>query len=460
MFCVKNHLSLGLCTAALTVASSSFAAPAPDRLVDGEASQNGSSLVAGKQGATYELRGGARVTIAEGSVFAFDPSIHLKLGKTGDTDTFARAVRLLHGRADVEIPANLSAAPAVFLRSPGKMAAVAKEGRSTFLVAEDHASVASRSGEMLVGIGNDWKPLKEGLARTLSPMDPTALPHPLLTAPTAAPVHRLVITKGNAAGSVDMSWSSLADAASYEVTVTPAEGSRGAVRQVTSDTKGTVGSLAPGAYEVSVAGVDRQGLAGAASTSVAVRVVGVETPEGAEVVADGTVVLGKDQAVSLVGAKGLEVAYGESTVFGAVHDGISLAHGLSTTARLRLPGTAEEALLHLEPKGLRARVDIGPKLARWPLDRVTLAVELYDASGRPIPDDAKVEPTVTVNLAPAQLRWQRSGNWLRASLPASTEQGPWVIRAEVKDDQGNLIGRNFLEVARVTPEARPAMARR
>jgi hypothetical protein len=458
MVLVKNHFSLGFCAALLTLGSSTLAAPSADRLVEGDASQNGSSMVAGKRGATYELRGGARVWIAEGSEYVFDPSIRLKLRKPG-RDTLARSLRLLHGRADVEIPRNLPDPPAVFLRSAGKLAAVAKEGRATFLVSDDHATAASREGEMLVGIGNDWKPLSEGLARTLSPQDPTALPHPLLAAPTALFPHRLVVASASGVGSVDVSWSLLPDAGSYEVTVAAVDGGTPSSHQLTSDTKAAV-SLSPGAYVVSVAAVDRQGLAGAASRPEAVRVIGIETPEGAEVVSADTVVLGKDQSISLVGAKGLEVAYGESAEFGAVRGSVALAHGQPTTARLRLPGSAEEAILHLEPKGLRARVEIGPKLAHWPMDRVTVQIELCDASGRPIPDDVKVDPTVTVNLAPARLTWQRSGRLLRATLPASTEQGPWVIRAEVKDEQGNLIGRNFLEVDRAAPATHSAVARR
>jgi hypothetical protein len=110
-------------------------------------------------------------------------------------------------------------------------------------------------------------------------------------------------------------------------------------------------------------------------------------------------------------------------------------------------------VIRLEPKGLRARVHVDPKAAFWPDDSVAVTVELYDARGRPIPESSDVKPTVTVNLEPVKLEWQRSGRVLRATVPPSAAPGPWVLRAEVRDGHGELIGRDFLEIAKVDSRA-------
>jgi hypothetical protein len=120
-------------------------------------------------------------------------------------------------------------------------------------------------------------------------------------------------------------------------------------------------------------------------------------------------------------------------------------------ARLRIPGSKEEAVLRLEPRGLRANVQIAPHAAHWPLDRVLVRIELYDANGRAVPEDAGVLPSVTVNMEPVSLRWERKGRTLSAALPPSPTPGPWVVRAEVHDRRGELLGRDFLEIVPLDP---------
>jgi hypothetical protein len=73
-------------------------------------------------------------------------------------------------------------------------------------------------------------------------------------------------------------------------------------------------------------------------------------------------------------------------------------------------------------------------------------VELYDTNGRRVPEDSEISPTITVNLDPVKVKWTRKGRTLHTELPAGTAPGPWVVRVEVRDHQGDLIGRDFLEV--------------
>ncbi len=446
--------SISVTSVLLLAVGSASSSPADDRLTSGSAAKDGSSLVAGNQGASYDLRGGAHIDLSAGTEFSFEPSMNLKLEAPGEPETLARAVRLVKGRIDIALPEHAKYQTAVLVRGPGKLNSVSKEGRATFLISDDdRQTVASRKGELLVGVGNEWKTLHEGFARTVTAQDPSALPRPILAAPVAKVDHALAIVEGNAGAQVSTSWAGAKDAAQYEVDVQN-DGASVARTQTTSGSSVSFDALVPGSYTVTVAAIDRFGLVGAPTAPIPVRVVGVEMPDGATM-DDGVIQLGRDQRVRLTGAQGLQVSYGSSKLYVNAPPSLGLAHNEATIARLRIANSAEEVALKLEPVGLRAHVDIGPHVARWPADHVTIRVELYDASGRAVQDSTKVEEKVTVNMVPVALNWTRKGQTLTASLAAPSVPGPWVVRAEVRSERGDLIGRDFLEIAGIE---RPATA--
>ncbi|HVU00855.1 MAG TPA: hypothetical protein VHE30_03855 [Polyangiaceae bacterium] len=445
---MRSFSSLILIGAALFVVRPGHSAPVTqDHLLSGAASPKDAYLEASASGARYELRGGAVVELSPGTTFAFEPSIRLKLRKPGDPDTIARSVRVVSGRAEVQIPDRVKDQTAVLLRGPGKLSAVAKEGTAAFATDGDRTTAASRVGEMLVGLGNEWKPLKAGFARTLAPEDPAAQPRPIPAAPQVTPDHRLVVISPEEPGHFTATWSAVKDAATYETSLAREGGGAPVQVGTTSEPRTAFAGLPAGAYGVSVRAVDRYGLASSASAPVTVQILGLDVPDGATVAPDGAIELGREQRVGLVGAKGLEVSYGSSSVFVSAPATLGLAHGAATLVRLRAAGTTEETALRLEPKGLRATVAIGPKIARWPADRVVVDVDLYDTNGRPVPESTKVLPSVTVNLEKVDVSWTRKGTTLHAMLPAGASPGPWVVRAEVTDERGELLGRDFLEVA-------------
>jgi len=300
-----------------------------------------------------------------------------------------------------------------------------------------------------VGVGNDWKALKQGFARTLAPEDPSAVPRPILAAPMPAFDRGLVFVHDADTGSANASWRAVKDAKSYDVRVSRAEGARTTVvsRELVTVASTGLRALSPGTYSIVVTAIDKSGLLGTPSEAKVIRVAGLEMPEGATVGQDGAIVLAREQRVRLLASSGLEVSYGTSQIFAPAPSTLGLAHNESVVARVRAPGTADETIIRLEPRGLRARVQVGPRTASWPRDSVVVAVELYDDSGRPIPEGS-VTPTVTVNLERVKLYWQRSVRAMRATIPPSASGGPWVVRAEVRDGRGELLGRDFLEVAK------------
>jgi hypothetical protein len=444
---VRSNFSIGLFGITLLAAGSASPASSTDKVIAGEAAAQGANLVAGPRGVRYELRGGARLDFSEGAEFGFDPSLHLKLRKPNDPETITRAIHLVHGKVEVSVP-TLRDPTAVMVRGPGKLSAVAKEGRLTFIADADRSTAAARVGEMLTGVGNDWRALKAGYARTFAPEDPAATVRPILGSPRVHADSKLMVVRGSEEAHVASTWLPVGGAGRYDVTVTRTGTDAGVVsHQIVTEPGTTLSSLHPGSYQLVVAAVDKQGLVGAASEPYVLRVLGVEAPAGSKMSPDGAVILGRDQRVSLVGAENLEVSFGSSPLFMTAPSQIGLAHNSATTVRFRAPGTSDETILNLEPEGLRAAVHIGPRAAKWPVDHVAIQIDLYDTNGRPVAENTPVEATVTVNLAKVQVAWERSGRTLKAALSPGVPPGPWVVRTEVRDNRGELIGRDFLEVA-------------
>jgi hypothetical protein len=449
MAIVRAAFSFSVIALVSLVSSNATSSPATERLVSGQATTSGAVLVAGDHGARYELRGGAVVDISPGSEFSFEPSLRVPLGEPGQRDTLTRVVRVIRGGIDVSLSNGKRDQTPVMIRGPGKMSSVTRAGVTTFMASGERSTVGCRSGDALVGVGNDWKPLKEGFARTLAPEDPGAMPRRVLEPPAPDFDHGLVFVHDGETGSATASWQSLKEAKAYDVTLTRtvATGTVLASHETTTSTSAPFRGLSPGTYSIVVAAVDKYGLPGTPSQSKSLRVAGLEVPEGAVIGSAGAIILAKEQRVRLIASEGLEIAYGSSQIFRAAPSTLGLAHNGAVVARLRAPGTTDETLIRLAPRGLSVRANLSPKTALWPRDTVHVTVELSDKSEHPV-REGDVQSTITVNLKPVKLDWQRSGRTLRATIPPPASEGPWVVRIEVRDKQGELLGRDFLEVAK------------
>ncbi|MBM4361983.1 MAG: hypothetical protein FJ104_04835, partial [Deltaproteobacteria bacterium] len=272
---------LALALAALLCAPSLSASPAArDRVLTGTLESAAASATAGPEGALVELAGGTRLRVSPGARIVHERSIKLKLGPRGDDDRLTRVIRVLRGSVDTELPA-AGAPPAVMFHGPSRLSAVVKEGAGTFLVNADSTTAASRRGEALVGLGNDWNPLREGLARTLSARDPAATPRSILSAPTPALETELLLASGDALPKGVVRWSPLAGAVTHRLRVERTSPPAavlidGEVEAATATTP----ALTPGTYAVSVAAADATGLAGPSSTALPLQVVGLALPAG------------------------------------------------------------------------------------------------------------------------------------------------------------------------------------
>ena len=390
------------------------------------------------------LPGGAVVTFSKDAKYELGRPIRLQLATTGTDKTTVQVIKLTSGRVSVTIPESKKPKTAVLIQAPRKVSAVAKGGQSLIITAPDRITIAAQRGEMLAALGNDWKPLPSGLVRSFgggvtSEQPVPATPKLRVDASMLLALSGDVTTQLHALPSQNVEYKQLS-----LFRVDGAKRSKLTETVWRSDLQ-QLPRLAPGRYEVQARSVDRFGVESATSDPLTLRVIGAQLPEGARV-ANDTILLGRSGRVKLLGADGLEASYGHASVFIPAPKDVGLARGESTLLRLREPGAKEELGIKLEPRTLKADVEIGPKTARWPGEALHVTVKLFDHRGRPQKDELKNKPQVFVNVKPIEATWTHSGNTYSAKVPPATGTGPWVVRVEVNDDFGDSAGRDFIEL--------------
>jgi hypothetical protein len=404
---------------------------------------------------TRKLPGGAILRLAPGTRISLGRPIKVQLGSRPES-TLAQSVQLLSGRVEIDLPPSKTPTTAVLIQAPQRVSAVAKGGHSVVIATPNHATVAALSGEMLVAAGNDWRTLASGLVRDFVQGSPAG-DHSVLPAPQASVSTPVALSWGDEANSVALNAGTtvVPRAASYEFGLWQFQGgSQKLLRRLSSrEASIPLGALPAGSYGVSAHAVETSGLEGAESELVLLRIVSAKLPNGAKFTSDG-ILLPPNQRVSLLGTEGVEISYGRAPQFVPAPNTIGLIRGEPTLVRLRASGSREELSLTLAPSTLHADVQIGPARAQWPGDPVQVTVRLSDSCGRPLTSDVEVKPTVFVNVTPVKVDFKREGAWLTGTIAAADGPGPWVVRVEVPDATGNIVGRNFLEIAPTPPPAK------
>jgi len=399
------------------------------------------------EGTVKQLPGGAVLHIAPGARVELGRSMKLQLAPAGAPQTVTQIVKLISGRVEIDIPASKAPKTAVLVQGPHKVSAVAKGGHSIAIADANRVTVAAVDGDMLAASGNDWKPLPSGLVRSFVGSDPSYQEQKVPGVPTVRVQNPLLLALGKDAPAAHAEAGGVKEADHYQLNVWRGT-SKGNefVRQL--ETRGTtaISGLTPGQYQVTARAVDATGISGQDSVASTLRLVGAELPAGARY-EDGAILLGQRSRAKLLGATGLEASYNASQHFVAAPDSVGLSRGESTLLRLREPGTLEEVRVGLEPRSLRADVQITPKHPRWPEDMLEVTVQLFDARGRAVTESTTVKPTVLVDVQPVQVTWMRSENTMHAFIPAPISRGPWVVRVEIADEFGDPAGRDFVEIA-------------
>ena len=398
-------------------------------------------------GTTKQLAGGALLHLAPGTRIEVGRSLKLQLAPQGSPQTVTQVVKLISGRVDVEIPASKVPKTAVLLQGPHKVSAVAKGGHSIAIADANRVTIAAVDGDMLAASGDDWKPLPSGLVRGFVGADPAYQTQKVPGVPSLRIPQSLLLGLGESAPDARAETGGVKEADHYQLSVwRVTDKGKEFVRQLDTHGSAAISGLPPGQYQVTARAVDATGICGQESGPSSLRLVGAELPPGSRY-EDGAILLGQRARAKLIGASGLEASYGASVHFVAAPDSVGLSRGEGTLLRLREPGTLTEVRVALEPRSLRADVQITPKHPRWPRDMIEVTVQLYDARGRAVPESTPVKPNVLVNVQPIEVTWLRSGNTMHTFIPAPSNRGPWVVRVEIADEFGDPAGRDFMEIA-------------
>lgn len=441
-------------TLALLCATAASAAPATPKtgVVAGSGTSVGGLFKAGPQGAEYQLPSMARLSLAPGAtVRVFPVPQQLQLSPGAKTTTYSFA--LMQGRVDVTVPAKPNSA---VLCSMGKLSAVIATGKASLFTQADKVTIASVDGDVR-SMSDHWQTLAPGtLARFGDGRSGT--PEPMIAAPRLLPGQRLWFSSGDPVAISGIAFEKVAKAQRYELRLRAKDGSGEQLRSVVGETRlsDTFTPITPGEYQIAARSVDAEGIAGLWSSFETVRVVGVTLPPGAYASGDD-IFLGKGQEVSFSHIDGVEMTYEGAGRYVPASRTVSLFRGETTGVSFRVPGSAFPTSARLRPRSLYAQVTIGPRRAVWPKDPVEIVVELKTKAGQSVPDGLELKTEVKLGVEPIEVSFARQGSRLVGVVPPTDRPGPWVLRVEVKDQYGALLGRDFLEIAKA-PAALPQKA--
>ncbi len=434
---------VGLVAAASIWSSSVTAVPVALSLVEGSASDASGHRVAGADGATWELPGGPRVHAepdTELKILTKPQPLTLGRGKT----TPGYTVLLKRGSLRFDVPRD--AESAIVLSAPHGVTAIVQSGAVRARTDSAQTAVVNDRGMTTVGAGG-FRQLAPG--KVLVQRTGKAELRDLASAPVAARAGRLILVAGGKpAKGTEVAWDPVANAVGYRVEVQRTGGEL--TRSERTAPTLELGGYSPGAYQVNVRTLDPSGLESSAALQVPLRVVGLELPPGSELDASGAVRIGTTQKLRLLAAEGLEVAFGNSSLFAPAPAHLGVYKNAPTRARFRIPGSEARAELRLVPVALRAQIEFSPRAPIWPKDPVGITVKVVDGQGRPAA--APVKARVLLGVEDLRVPFAKRGQHLAARVPPRSGKGPWVLRVEVQDPHGGWLGREFVEVASVRPE--------
>jgi len=432
--------------------SAAQAAAPKTGVVAGSGTSAGGVFTAGPKGAEYQLPSLARLSLApDAQVRLFPVPQQLQLTPGAKTNTYSFA--LLRGRVDVLVPNKPKSAVLCVIN---KISAVVGTGQAAIVTHGDSSTLANIAGDVRALVGERWQTLSPGTLSHYSG-EHASEPEPMLAAPALQPGQRLWFSPGDPVPIAGFAFAAVERAARYDVRLRAKGGGSEQLRSVRGSTQlnDPFAAVAPGAYEVATRSVDSEGIAGPWSVDQGVSVVGVSLPPGGYV-AGGDIFIGKGQEVRFSNTEGLEMTYEGAGRYVPASQAVTLYRGETTVVSFRVPGSVYPTSARLRPRGLFAHVALGPRRAVWPNDAVQIEIELRSKDGEAIPAWVELKTDVKVGIEPIEMEFTRSGNRLIGTVPPSASPGPWVLRVEVKDQFGAVLGRDFLEIAKASAPGAPA----
>lgn len=393
------------------------------------------------------LPGGVVVTTEPGTVIERLPNMKVRSGTQATTNTYV--YRLTQGQVAVSVEPSARNSTAVLVYTPGGLSAAVSQGRGVIRVISNSISFTAQTAPMLVAKGEHSRLL--GARRTLAidvargGFHELELPRP----PALFLEHELALSLPKVGFETTVRMKPDANIDRYEIAFLKrsADAWVPIATQVTTKHEASFTGNGSGDYAVVARAFDRFGIESPTSAPLGFRAVGVRLPEGAQLISGG-VALTPKQHLELSEVDGLIMTFGFGESFIEAPRTLSLYRGRGGLVRLLDPRTRGEVRFRLVPHVVRAQIQLGSPRTTWPKDRTVAVVKLVNATGHALSSSAGYTADVSINSERRRVHWERSGNTMRAVIaPPRYMPGPWVLRVEVRNQLGELVGRNFLEIA-------------
>lgn len=446
---------LGLvCLAPVSAAAAGDAAS--PTVVSGEVVRSRGQWSTKSKPAEWGLPGGGHIAVHDGTdaTLLTEPQA-LALLPEAKIPTYS--VILRRGAIDIDVPNANPTRIAVSVGTPTQVRTFTLSGKSTIKVVGRNVIAVCHDGQTTVAQGSKLVRLPTAVKRVYTTKG--FKDRPLLEAPPWVGGRRIWISTTGAAIPISgYVWKPVQGATGYLVSLRElAAGRTLAQSRVALPAMGAFqGSFNPGRYQLEVATIDSDGLPSHEVAQIPVSVVGVEAPGGAVPMPKDTLAIGREQKVRLISAEGLTLttAAHQTGVAGTKPFGLE---GLDRASILIHPaGGGDPATLTLVRRQELVSAWVGPKLATWPSDPLDLQVNFVDGRGVPTPTNIAPAVRVMVGVEPVNVTWNKQGDHWHARLAPMSGKGPWVVRLEVVDQHGVVIGRDLAEITGASPHAAPA----
>lgn len=362
-------------------------------------------------------------------------------------------VILRRGLVDIDLPESTDSRIAVAVGTPTDARIITLSGKSSVHVSGRSVAAASYSGLATVSQGSKLTKLPSGVVRRL-PANGAVQDRALLDATQWIGGRRVWVAPAESlARPGGYVWSPVDGASGYFVSLRSKGRAEPEVLVETFVKSPIVEDLskavAPGKYELSITAVDADGFASSKHGTVPIHVVGLTVPGGAVVLPKDTVQVAPEQLVRLTHTEGLRLTTADHRSNVPASEPFGL-EGLDRAVVLVHPKDGGDAapitLLRRQPM---VSAWVGPKLATWPDDQVNLQISFVDGQGRPTPDAIQPSVRVMVGTEAVDVDWQKEGSLWQARLKSPPKgKGPWVVRLEILDQYGSIIGRDFAEITK------------
>jgi len=394
-----------------------------------------------------QLPGGVVVTTGPDTVVERLPNMKVRTGAQATTNTYV--YRLTRGSFDVTVKPSRKNATAVLVYTPGGLSGAVSQGRGVVRVTQDTISFTAQTAPMLVAKGEHSRLLGTGRTFAIDVARGGFHEVSLPSAPALFLEQGLALSLPRTGFETTVRMKPDPNIERYELAFLK----RSADEWISIATKRTTKNEAlftgngSGDYAVVGRAFDRFGIESQTSAPLVFRAVGVKLPEGAQQVSGGFALTPR-QHLEFSEVDGLIMSFGFGESFVEAPRMLSLPRGKGALVRLFDPRTQSEVRFQLVPNVVRAQIALGSPRTTWPKDRTLAVVKLVNGRGHPLKSSAGYTASVSINSEPRPVRWERSGNVMRAVItPPPHMPGPWVLRVEVKNRQEELVGRDFLEVA-------------